>query len=315
MYRYVARRLLATVVLAWAVVTVASILIHLAPGDVVEALLTEGAPSADLIQLRRHALGIDRPYLVQYTEWLSGLTRLDLGMSLANQRPISPDVATALPRTLELICVGMLLGILVGVPAGILAASRRARFADLSVTLGSLTGLSVPVYVKATMLLLCFGLYLRWLPTAGYVAFRDDPLGHLRFLSLPAITLGIGVAALIARFTRATMLDVMDQEYIRTARAKGLGQRAIRYRHALRNALIPVITIIGIESGSLLGGTVIVETVFGWPGMSTLMIQGIDRRDYPMVQAVFLVIGVLFLLINLLTDLINASVDPRVRYE
>ena len=315
MYRYIARRLLVTVLLAWGVVTIASVIIHFAPGDVVQALLQEGAPSQELIQLRRHALGLDRPYLVQYLEWLGGLTHLNMGMSLANERPIGPDIARSLPRTLELICAGLLLGTLVGIPAGILAAGQRARFADWSVTLGALTGLSVPVYVKATLLLLCFGLFLKWLPTAGYIAFRDDPLGHLRYLFLPALTLGIGVAALTARFTRATMLEVMNQEYIRTARAKGLGQRAIQYHHALKNAVIPVITVIGIESGTLLGGTIIVEYVFSWPGMSTLMMQGIDRRDYPMVQAVFLIIGILFLLINLLTDLINASVDPRVRYQ
>jgi peptide/nickel transport system permease protein len=315
MGRYIARRLLATILLAWGVVTVASVLIHFAPGDVVQALLQEGAPSPELIQLRRHALGIDRPYTVQYVEWLAGLTHLILGMSLANERPISPDIVRALPRTLELIAAGLLFGTLIGIPAGMLAASRRASLADLSVTIGSLTGLSVPIYVKATLMLLCFGLFLKWLPTAGYISFAEDPFGHIRYLLLPSLTLGIGVAALIARFTRATMLEVMDQEYIRTAHAKGLGHRSIQYHHALKNAMIPVITVIGIESGTLLGGTIIVEYVFGWPGMSTLMMQGIDRRDYPMVQAVFLIIGILFLVINLITDLINASVDPRVRYE
>jgi peptide/nickel transport system permease protein len=314
-YRYIGRRLLSTCLLAWGVVTIASVVIHLAPGDVVQTLLGRGDPSPELIQLRRHALGIDRPYLVQYIEWIGGLTRLNLGVSLASERPISPDIARALPRTLELICAGLLFGILIGIPTGILAASQRARLADLLVTVGALTGLSVPSFVSSTLMILFFGLFLKWFPTAGYVSLGEDPLAHVRYLLLPALTLGISLAALITRFTRSTMLEVMDQEYIRTAHAKGLGQRSIRYHHALKNALIPVITIIGMASGSLLGGTIIIEYVFSWPGISTLLIQGIDQRDYPMVQAVFLIIGILFLVINLVTDLVNGYVDPRIRYE
>jgi peptide/nickel transport system permease protein len=312
---YITRRLATTCLLALGVVTIASVVIHLAPGDVVQALLQEGAPSAELVALRRHLLGIDRPYPVQYAEWLVGLAHFDLGMSIANERPIAPDVARALPRTFELIAAGLALGVLMGVPAGVLAATRRARRADVAVMMGTLAGLSVPIFVKATLMILCFGLFLKWFPTAGYVAFADDPLGHLQHLLLPALTLSIGAGAIVARFTRAAMLEVMNQDYIRTAQAKGLGWRAIRYRHALRNALLPVITVVGIESGTLLGGTVIVENVFSWPGISTLMMQGTERRDYPMVQAVFLIIGVLFLLINLATDLVNASVDPRLRYD
>jgi peptide/nickel transport system permease protein len=236
-------------------------------------------------------------------------------MSLANERPITPDIAKALPRSLELIWAALFFGLLIGIPAGIVAANHRASLADSVVTGGVFFALSLPVYVKSIALLLCFGLFLKWLPTAGYVRFGENPFSHIRYLLLPALTLGIGVAALAARFTRSTMLEVLDQEYIRTARAKGLTPRSTLYRHALKNALIPVITIIGIESGTLLGGTIIVEYVFSWPGMSTLMIQGVNARDYPMVQAVFLIIGVLFLLINLITDLLNAAVDPRIRYE
>jgi peptide/nickel transport system permease protein len=236
-------------------------------------------------------------------------------MSLASERPISPDIARALPRTLELICAGLLFGTLIGIPAGILAASQRARPADWLVTVGALTGLSVPSFVSSTLMILCFGLVLKWFPTAGYTSFGGDPLAHLRYLVLPALTLGFSLAALITRFTRSAMLEVMNQEYIRTAHAKGLGQRSIQYHHALKNAMIPVITVIGMASGSLLGGTIIIEYVFSWPGMSTLLIQSIDQRDYPMVQAVFLIVGILFLVINLVTDLINAYVDPRIRYD
>lgn len=314
MGQYIARRLLVTAFLVWAIVSLVFVLLRLAPGDVVQVLLAEGGASPEVVQARRRVLGLDQPLGVQYRRWLSQVVRLDLGTSLATQRPIGPDIARALPRSLELVVASLGLGLALGVPAGILAASRRGRREDLAVSFASMGGLSIPNFVSGTLLLLCFGLLLRWFPTAGYVSFSESPVTHLSFLVLPTVTLGLTLAAITARFTRSAMLEVLGQDYIRTAHAKGLGERFVRYRHALKNAIIPVVTIIGVESGSLLGGTVVVEYVFTWPGMSTMLIQGASRRDYPMVQAVVLVVAGLFLMLNLLVDILNAYIDPRIHY-
>jgi peptide/nickel transport system permease protein len=314
MLPYVGRRLLVAAVLLWGVLSVVFLVIRMIPGDVVHVLLAEGAPSAELIEARRKALGLDEPIFAQYAQWLRGVTRFDLGESLVTQRPIAADLGAALPRTIELAVAGLLIGAMVGIAAGIFAANRYRSAGDLLVTVGGLFGLSLPSFVTGTVLLLFFGLHLKWVPTAGYVALGADPVGHLRHLVLPALTLGVTLAAVTARFTQAAMLDVLGREFIRTARAKGLRERTVQVRHALRNAMIPVVTIVGVESGSLLGGTVIVEYIFNWPGMSTYLIQGVSRRDYPMVQAVVLVVAGLFLLTNLLVDVINAYVDPRIRY-
>jgi peptide/nickel transport system permease protein len=311
---YVARRLLVTVLLVWAIASLVFLVLRLAPGDVVQVLLAEGGASPDLIESRRRALGLDLPMHVQYGRWLTQVLRLDLGTSLATQRRIGPDIATALPRSLELVASALVFSLLVGVPAGILAATRRGQRSDLLVSFASMGGLSVPNFVSGTLLLLCFGLWLRWFPTAGYVSLGENPVMHLRFLVLPTLTLGLTLAAITARFTRSAMLEVLGQDYVRTAHAKGLAPTYVRLHHAFRNAIIPVVTIIGVESGSLLGGTVVVEYVFNWPGMSTLLIQGASRRDYPMVEAVVLVVATLFLVLNLCVDVINAYIDPRIHY-
>jgi len=291
------------------------LLIHLVPGDVMQILLAEGGvASPEIVQARRHALGLDRPLGAQYRTWITGVAQFNLGTSLATQRPIAPDIETALPRTLELIGAALVVGLAVGIPAGIFAAARRGRAGDLVVIVWSLGGLSVPNFVTGTLMVLCFGLLLRWFPTAGYVSFGENPVGHVRYLVLPAMALGLTLAAITARFTRSSMLDVLGHEYIRTAYAKGLAQRYVRYRHALKNALIPVITVVGLESGSLLGGTIVIEYIFNWPGISTLLMQGASLRDYPMVQAVVMVVAGLFLVLNLVVDLVNAYIDPRIHY-
>ena len=315
MTRYVVRRLVAIGFLTWGVVTLVFALLRLVPGDVVQILLAEGgAASPELVASTRHSLGLDRPLLIQYAEWMTGLGRLDLGVSLATQRPIGPDISKALPRSLELIGAGLIFGMGVGVPAGIFGAVRRGWMREAIVTGISLGGLAVPTFVSGTLMVLCFGLLLRWFPTAGYVSFAENPVSHLRYLALPAVALGLSVAAIAARFTRAATAQILGQDFIRTAFAKGLHNRRVMYHHALRNALIPVITVMGVQGGSLLGGTIIVEYVFNWPGMSSLLIQGATRRDYPMVQGVVLTIAVLFLMLNLVVDLVNAYVDPRIRY-
>jgi peptide/nickel transport system permease protein len=314
MRAYVLRRLLVSAVLVFCAGTIVFLMIRLVPGDVVEVMLAEGNPSQEVLQARREALGLTRPLGQQYVLWIGGLLQGDFGQSLATQRPVGGDLATHLPRTLELVAAGVVLGMVLGIPTGIFAAIRRNTWADYVATTTSLVGLSIPNFVWGTLLLLVFGLILRWLPTAGFVSFQDDPRRHLQFLILPALTLGMTLAAVITRMTRSAMLEVLRQDYIRTALAKGLSNRAVEYRHALRNALIPVVTIIGIEVGSLLGGTVLIEFIFNWPGLSTLLINAAFKRDYPVVQAVALTIAGTFIIINLLVDVLNAYLDPRIRY-
>lgn len=314
MGEYILRRLLVSIVLILSAGTLIFLMIRLVPGDIVEIMMAEGNPTPEVLEARREALGINRPLPVQYLDWGSGLLRGDLGTSLATSRPIRPDVMLHLGRTLELIVAGVAIGLLIGIPVGIFAAIRQNTWADYLATTVSLVGLSIPNFVWGTFLILLFALTLRWFPTAGFVSFSDDPGRHLRYLVLPAVTLGLNFAAVTTRMTRSAMLEVLRQDYIRTATAKGLSRRLVHYRHALKNALIPVVTLTGLEIGSLLGGTILIEYVFNWPGMSTLLITGANRRDYPMIQAVVLTIATGFILINLLVDVLNAYLDPRIRY-
>jgi peptide/nickel transport system permease protein len=314
MRRYLLGRIAVAIPLVLGIATAVFLMIRLVPGDVVQVLLAEGNPSPEIVQARREALGLTRPLPEQYIIWMTGLLHADFGTSLATSRPVGGDLATYLPRTLELVILAVLTGAAIGIPAGIYAAMRRNAWADYLITTTSLFGLSVPNFVWGTALILVFGLFLRWFPTAGFVSFQEDPQRHVRLVVLPAVTLGLSLAAVITRMTRSALLEVLRQDYVRTALAKGLSHRAMQYRHALKNALIPVITLTGVEIGSLLGGTVLVEFVFNWPGLSTLLVNGAYKRDYPVVQAVVVVIAASFIAINLLVDIINAYLDPRIRY-
>lgn len=299
---------------AWVVASLVFLSLRTIPGDAVEIQLAEGGASPEVIAARRHALGLDQPLSVQYVRWIGGVLRLDFGISIVSERPISPDIVRALPRTLELSFSSLLFAALLGLPLGILAAHTRGSVGDLAVTVSAVAGISVPSFVSGTILLLLFGLLLRWFPTAGYVGLSENFLAHLKYLFLPMITLAFALSAIIVRFTRSAMLEVLSGEYIRTAHAKGVPHPRVLYHHALKNALIPVVTMIGVEGGSLLGGTIIVEYVYNWPGISTLLIQGVTTRDYPMVQAVVLVIAFLFLTLNLIVDIANGYLDPKIRY-
>lgn len=291
-----------------------AIFIHFLPGDPAYLILGEKNATPEKVAAVRAELGLDRPILAQYVDWLAHLARGDLGESLVTKRPIAPDLAARLPRTFELILVSTTLAILIGVPSGVIAASHRNRAPDTLASLGALVGVSIPEFVLGALLLLVFGVKLNILPATGYVAWRDDPLGHVQHLALPAITLAIPAVAIITRVTRSSMLEILNEDFIRTARGKGLHDRVTLFRHALPNALIPVITLVGLQMGSLLGGSVLVEYIFNWPGVSTYLNAGIMRRDYPVVQAVILVVASLFILLNLLTDLLYAVIDPRVKY-
>jgi peptide/nickel transport system permease protein len=315
MRTYVVQRLILAGFLALGAATVVFFLIQLAPGDVVLAALGDaGGLTPEQVAVKRAELGLDRPLPVQYVEWVGRVVRGDLGVSFVNGRPIARDLSLNFPRTLELVGVALVIGLLLGIPAGVASAVHQDRWADHLLTGGSLLAVSVPSFVSGTLLLLVFGLQLRWLPVSGFSSWSDDPVLHVRLLVLPGVTLGLFMAAIITRMTRSTMLEVKRSDFVRTARSKGLPERLVLYRHMLKNALIPVVTLTGVEVGSLLGGTVIIELVFTWPGVSSLLITAANRRDYPTIQAVVLVIAGAFVLINLLVDILNAYLDPRIRY-
>ncbi|MGH2533166.1 MAG: ABC transporter permease [Thermomicrobiales bacterium] len=314
MAAYILRRLLQSAVMVFLVASLVAVLIHLIPGDPTYVILGENQVTPERVAAVRKDLGLDRPILVQYGEWLRNAARGDFGSSLTSKREIAPDLAKRLPRTFELIFISTILSVVIGIPAGIVAARHHNRPPDIVVSTLALIGVSSPVFVVGTLLLLVFGVKWEVLPATGFVAFWNDPLGHVQRLILPSVTLAILNAAVVLRMTRSSLLEVLGEDYVRTARAKGLTSRRVLYAHALRNALVPVITVVGLEMGSLLGGTVLVEYIFNWPGLSTYLIMAISQRDYPVVQTVVLVIATLFVLLNLLTDLLYAVVDPRIRY-
>jgi len=314
MSQYIVRRLAMTLVLMLGVASMVFFVIYLIPGDVASIIAGDRATPEQVANIRQ-ALGLDRPIYVQYFDWLSRVARGDLGRSLISGRSVMKDLILQLPRTMELMVSAILVAIAIGIPTGVLAAVRRSRAEDRVASTLGLLGLSVPNFVVGTLLALLFGVYLRWLPISGFVPFDQNPIHHLKLLVMPSLALGLSMAGVILRMTRSTMLGVLGEDYIRTARAKGLPERVIRYRHALRNALIPVVSVIGVQAGTLLGGTVIIEFIFNWPGLSSLLIRAIYQRDAPLVQGVILLISGAFILINLAVDLVNSQLDPRIRYE
>lgn len=313
MTQYLARRLLISLALVVGAATLVFALLHLLPGDPVRILLGEFATEEQIVAMRRE-LGLDRPLHVQYAEWLINAARGDFGTSLGFGLPVRELILTRLPRTAELAIVSMLLALAFGIPFGILSALHRGRIVDTGLTIGSLIGLSVPNYVTGTLLVLVFAVYFKWVPPSGYTGLTEEPVRHMKLLILPSITLALHFGASIARMTRSSVLEVLTQDYVRTARGKGLRQWQVIRRHVLRNSLIPVTTIAGLQVGGLLGGTVIVEAIFGWPGLGTLLFQGVTTQDYPVVQGTVLVTTGLFVLVMLTLDVVNGLIDPRIAH-
>jgi ABC-type dipeptide/oligopeptide/nickel transport system permease component len=279
-------------------------MIHIVPGDPVEQMLGEGAAPGELTQLR-HALELDQPLFTQYGHYLRQLAHGDLGQSLKYQAPVRRVVFDRYPATLQLAFLALFVCAAIAIPAGILAAYRRGHFADRAVGVFTLFGLAIPNFALGPVLILVFSIELGILPVSG----RAGPLSYI----LPAATLGAALAAILTRMVRGAMLEELSSDYVRTARAKGLGTAAVLFRHAFRNALIPVITILGLQFGTLLAGTIVTETIFSWPGIGRLTVQAISSRDYPLLQGCILVISVSYVLVNLFTDLLYSFVDPRVR--
>lgn len=305
MHRYIAQRLLQLVPVLLSVSILVFLMVHLIPGDPVQVMLQDYG-SAEQARALRHTLGLDRPLPVQYGLFVWRLAHGDLGRSIRTGRPVASEIALRLPYTLRLTAASMAVAIALGLVLGTLAAIHHRRLLDYGATVIALAGISLPSFWFGLVLILIFSYYLRWLPPAG-----ADTAGSL---ILPAVTLGTGATSIIARLCRSSLLEVLRQEFIRTARAKGAGELRVLYRHGLRNALIPVLSIVGLQFAGLLGGAVIVESVFGWPGLGRLAVDAIFNRDIPVIQGVVLVAAAIFVAVNLCVDLLYALVDPRIRY-
>ena len=316
MRRYVARRLLLLVPVLVGVSIVIFMVLHLTPGDPAEVMLGSQATREDLERLRAD-LGLNEPLHVQYARWVAHVARGDLGRSLWMKRPVLNEVLGRLQATLVLTGAALVLSTAVGIVLGVASAARPNSVLDRLSAVASLFGASMPVFWLGIVLMVIFALWLGWLPASGmYAPYGGGDLRDLlAHLALPAVTLAAASVTIIARLTRSTMLDILGQDYIRTARAKGLVERGVVLRHGLKNALVPIVTVVGVQAGYLLGGAVLTETVFAWPGVGTLMVQGILARDFPLVQGCVLVVALSFVLVNLAVDLLYAWLDPRIRYE
>lgn len=307
--RAILKRALLTLPVLWIVVTVVFLLIHIVPGDPIAQMLGEGATASDMESLR-HSLKLDLPLHVQYMHYVRGLAHGDLGQSLRLHDSVLHLVLQRYPYTLALTVAALIIGAGLAIPAGVISAQQRDRWPDRTLGLFSLTGLSFPNFALGPIFIIVFSIALGWFPVSGAGSGAAD---FLRHLVLPAVTLGIGMAAVLTRMVRTSMLEELGQDYVRTARAKGLRERDVVYRHALRNALNPVLTVAGLQFGSLLAGAIVTETIFGWPGLGRLILSAISNRDYALVQGCILAVGLTYVLVNLLTDAAYAFADPRMR--
>ncbi|MDI3340387.1 MAG: ABC transporter permease [Sphaerobacter sp.] len=314
MARYVVHRLIQAVGVVLLVSIFVFALIRLIPGNPVTIMLGENlSPDVERELVRKW--GLDRPVYEQYVTWLVNLFRGDFGQSIRTHEPVAQLIATRIPATSMLAVGAMIIAICVGLPAGMVAAYKANSGLDYAAMLTALVGLCIPSFWLGLLLMLLFSLKLHWFPVSGYVSPLDDPGASLRHLVLPALALGVGLSASISRMTRSAMLDVLRQDYVRTARAKGLSEARTIFGHALRNAMLPTITVIGLQLGFLLGGSVVVEEVFSYPGIGQLLVFGISNRDYPLIQGVVMVFTLTFVLVNLLVDLSYAYLDPRIKYQ
>jgi peptide/nickel transport system permease protein len=309
----IVRRLVATVPVLLLVTLGVFMLIHLTPGDPVETMMGE-SQDADTKAALRHELGLDQPLYVQYVGWVSHLAQGDLGRSVRTHQPVVEDIGRRLRPSLELAALAMLISLLVAFPLGILSATHRNSPFDRVGTTFALFGICMPNFLIALLLIFVFGVVLHWLPISSFVDPFEEPLAGVRSLTLPAVTLGLALAAVITRTLRSSLLETLSEDYVRTARAKGLLDGAVIRGHALKNALIPVVTVLGIQFGSLIGGAVITEYVFALPGVGRLVVDAVFARDYPLVQGVVLLIAVGFIASNLTVDIVYGWLDPRIRY-
>jgi len=307
---FLVRRLAFAVVTLFAVLTLVFVIVRIVPGDPAQVILGDQA-SREAIEAMHERLGLNKPIIVQYAEFLGGALRGDWGTSMVSGRPVMAEVLNVLPWTIELTVVSLLIGIVLGVPLGVLAAVRRNRFFDYAARIGSLAGLSFPAFVSAIILLFLFAIEVRWFPV---ISARSGSLGAwAQSITLPAVNLGLISAAYITRVTRSAMLEVLSEDYVRTARAKGVPAMLVVWRHALRNALMPIITVVGLYLSILIGNSVLTEIVFSRPGLGKLIVGALNQRDYTMLQGMMVIYTLAVVLVNLLVDLAYGLVDPRVK--
>jgi peptide/nickel transport system permease protein len=312
MTAYILRRLVMLVPVLIVVGVVVFGLVHLTPGDPAAVILGDRATPEDIARLRDQ-LGLNDPLPVQFVHWFGNVLRLDFGESIFLGEPVTQALLDRVQPTVLLTVYALSIQVIIGIPAGILAAVRHNSPLDRVLTVMAISGSAVPTFFLGILLILIFAVRLRWLPSGGYVPFVEDPAAHIKAMLLPAFALGFSAAGLLARLVRSSMLDVLREDYVRTAFAKGLPEQLVIVRHALRNALIPALTVIGISIGALLGGAVVTETVFTIPGMGRLVVQSIARRDYPVIQGAIIAIAMTYVLVNLVVDVLYVYIDPRVR--
>lgn len=316
MWVYILRRLLLMAPVIGLVSIIAFSIILLLPGDPAMAMLgPERARDTVVYEALRRELGLDKSIPMQYLSWLGKVVVGDLGISARNQQPVTMLLAQSIGPTVQLAFTAMVIALIIAIPVGIISAVKPGSWLDVIATTFALSGVAIPNFLLGILMILLFSLVLRWFPAGGYIPFFENPTESLRLMLLPAIALGTGLAAVLMRQIRSAMLEVMTQDYVTTARSKGLANRHVVIRHAMMNALIPVITVVGVQVGRLMGGTVVIETIFSVPGMGKLAVSSIFFRDFPVVQAVVLVMGTAILFSNLITDLMYGVLDPRVRYD
>jgi peptide/nickel transport system permease protein len=311
--RYILQRLLTTVIVVFGITFVVFMIIQLVPGDPARVVLGVAA-SEENVEALRERLGLNEPVWQQYATWLAGLLQGDMGNSLVTGQPVTDQILQRLPATLTLAAAGLLVGLLIGLPAGILSALKPHSPLDISTSLLSQIGVSIPDFWLGILLVLLFSLTLGWLPSQGYTPFSEDPVDWFLHLILPALTVGIISGSIQTRFNRSAMLEVLHEDYVRTARAKGLTEAIVVNKHALRNALIPIVTILGLQLTALLSAVVVVEVVFSWPGLGRLTLNAVLDRDYPLLQGTVFTIATLLAFVNLGTDLLYFFIDPRIEY-
>ncbi len=313
MARFVVRRLLLVIPVCFGISVLVFLLIHLVPGDPARVMLGLQANEESVAAIREQ-LGLNRPLPVQYVDWVWRLLQGDLGRSYLTNEPVFSAVLGRLPATLTLAFAAFVISLIIAIPIGIISGTRPYSAADYGGMFFAQLGVAIPEFWLGIMFILTFSLYLGWVPPSGYVPIQDDPVDWLRHLILPALTVGLVNAAVLTRFLRSSILEVMHQDYVRTARAKGVAERRVIMLHALKNALIPTVTVIGLQFAFMLGGVVVVEVIFAWPGVGRLALDAIERRDYPMVQGAVLAVALTFVAINLLVDIVYAALDPRIKY-
>lgn len=314
MGKYIVRRLLSLIPVLIGVSLIVFFMVRLIPGSALQMYMgTQVEATPEQMEELKRLFGEDKPIPVLYVQWVSNILRGDFGYSLRTGRPVLPDILSRLPISLELTIYSLILALLIGIPLGVLSSLKQDTFGDFINRIIGLIGLSLPQFWLAALMVIAFSSSQGWIPMGNYVSLFEDPLKNLKMFFLPSLAIGFGFAAVVMRYTRNSMLEVLQMDYVRTAKAKGLPKRKVIIIHALKNAILPVITVTGFNAGYLLGGSIVIEEVFALPGMGRLALYAINQRDYPIIQAIMLVIASLFVLVNLVTDLVYAMADPRIR--